>query len=234
MLEVKNVTKRYGKIIANKNLNFSIEDGSIGILMGPNGAGKSTIIKSIVGLLRYEGEITINGYSNKSIEAKKILGYVPEFPAMYDLLTVGEHIEFISRLYENYDKEYSDSLLERFDLIEKKDDLAKSLSKGMQQKLSIVTALAHKPKFILFDEPIVGLDPHAIKQIKLLFRELKAEGDTLLISTHILDSVEDYWDEVNILVKGEFAASRTKTELEEKGENLEDLFFSVTEGKNNE
>jgi len=234
MLSVKNVTKKYGKLIANSNLSFDIEDGKIGILMGPNGAGKSTIIKSIVGLLRYEGEIKINGFDNKSIEAKQILGYVPEFPAMYDLLTVGEHIEFISRLYKTFDKEYTDSLLERFDLMEKKDDLAKSLSKGMQQKLSIVCALAHKPKFVLFDEPIVGLDPHAIKEIKSLFRELKDQGATLLISTHMIDSVEDYWDEVNILVKGKIAASRTKEELDKKNENLEDLFFSITEGKNNE
>ncbi|MFA7109284.1 MAG: AAA family ATPase, partial [Sphaerochaetaceae bacterium] len=107
-------------------------------------------------------------------------------------------------------------------------------SKGMQQKLSIVCALAHKPKFVLFDEPIVGLDPHAIKEIKSLFRELKDQGATLLISTHMIDSVEDYWDEVNILVKGKIAASRTKEELDKKNENLEDLFFSITEGKNNE
>ncbi|HJB26406.1 MAG TPA: ABC transporter ATP-binding protein [Firmicutes bacterium] len=232
MFEVKNVTKRYGNVLANNNISLSVGDGQIAILLGPNGAGKSTIIKCITGLLRFEGEITIDGHPNKSIEAKRLLGYVPEMPAVYDLLTVSEHLEFIGRAYrlENWQQE-ADRLLERFELNDKKDKLGKELSKGMQQKLSICCALLHRPKVIIFDEPMVGLDPHAIKQLKEMFRELRDNGTAVLISTHMLDSVEDYWDVAHIMMNGEFAATRYRTQIEASGESLEDLFFSITEGQ---
>ena len=229
---MKNVTKRYGNVLANNNISLSVGDGQIAILLGPNGAGKSTIIKCITGLLRFEGEITIDGHPNKSIEAKRLLGYVPEMPAVYDLLTVSEHLEFIGRAYrlENWQQE-ADRLLERFELNDKKDKLGKELSKGMQQKLSICCALLHRPKVIIFDEPMVGLDPHAIKQLKEMFRELRDNGTAVLISTHMLDSVEDYWDVAHIMMNGEFAATRYRTQIEASGESLEDLFFSITEGQ---
>ena len=123
MLSVKNVTKYYGKVKANDNLSFDVEDGKIAVLLGPNGAGKSTIIKCIAGLLRFQGEIRINGNPNKSIEAKGALGYVPEMPAVYDLLTVSEHLEFIRRAYRLEDDGYAERLLERFELADKKDKL---------------------------------------------------------------------------------------------------------------
>ena len=99
MLKVEGVTKRYGKTLANDDISFSVEDGQIAVLMGPNGAGKSTMIKCIVGLLRFQGKITLNGYDNKSVEAKAQIGYIPEMPAVYDLLTVQEHMQFILRAY---------------------------------------------------------------------------------------------------------------------------------------
>ena len=225
MLSLKNVTKRYGKILANHNVSIDIPSGEIAVLLGPNGAGKSTLIKSVCGLLRYEGEISLDGADNKSLEAKSLLGYVPEMPAVYDLLTVGEHLEFIRRAYKMTDDGLGDRLLERFELFDKKDTLAKELSKGMQQKLSICCALVHRPKVVIFDEPMVGLDPHAIKQLKDIFRELKNEGASVLISTHMLDSVEDYWDSVYIMVKGQVRACRRKCDGEF---SLEELFFSVT------
>ena len=114
-------------------------------------------------------------------------------------------------------------------LWDKKDKLGKELSKGMQQKLSICCALAHKPRVIIFDEPLVGLDPHAIKELKQIFRELKAGGASVLISTHMIDSVEDYWDVANIMMNGRFAA--TKLNDGSEGQSLEDLFFEITEGK---
>ena len=234
MLEVINVTKEYGKVIANNNISFRVEDGQIAILIGPNGAGKSTIIKCISGLLRYEGKININGRDNKSLEAKSDLGYVPEMPAIYDLLTVGEHLEFIRRAYRmDKDQAFEQRLLERMQLWDKKDKLGKELSKGMQQKLSICCALVHKPRTIIFDEPMVGLDPHAIKELKEIFKELKAEGASILISTHMLDSVEDYWDVAHIMMSGSFAATKYNKEMEEQGEekSLEELFFEITEGR---
>ena len=161
-----------------------------------------------------------------------MLGYVPEMPAVYDLLTVYEHMEFIGRAYrlENWQQQ-ADQLLERFELDDKKEKLGKELSKGMQQKLSICCALLHQPQVIIFDEPMVGLDPHAIKQLKEMFRELRDRGATILISPPMLDSVEDYWDVAHIMMNGEFAATRYRTQIEESGESLEDLFFSITEGQ---
>jgi ABC-2 type transport system ATP-binding protein len=231
MLTVENVTKLYGKMVANDNISFTVRDGEIAILLGPNGAGKSTIIKCIMGLLRFKGNILVNGQSNKSLEAKRLLGYVPEMPAVYELLTVEEHMEFIRRAYRMEESPYERELLERLELWDKKDKLGKELSKGMQQKLSICCALAHRPKIIVFDEPLVGLDPHAIKELKEIFRELKAGGAALLISTHMLDSVEDYWDVAHIMVKGSFAATKINKPGDEDTQSLEELFFSITEGK---
>lgn len=230
MLKVNRVTKRYGKTIANKDLSFDVAGGQIAILLGSNGAGKSTIIKCIAGLLRFEGEILIDGLLNKSLEAKRIIGYIPEMPCLYPLLTVEEHLEFIARAYELKDWEaYAEELLKRFELEDKRKKLGSELSKGMQQKVSICCGILHRPKVIIFDEPLVGLDPHAIKELKQLLLELKKQGSALLISTHMLDSVEEYWDVAHIMKDGSFAATRTRMEMQEGEESLEDLFFSITE-----
>ncbi|MDD6033692.1 MAG: ATP-binding cassette domain-containing protein, partial [Oscillospiraceae bacterium] len=128
---------------------------------------------------------------------------------------------------ENWEAE-AEALLTRFELWDKKNKLGKELSKGMQQKVSICCALLHRPRVIIFDEPMVGLDPHAIKELKEVFRELKASGASVLISTHMLDSVEDFWDVAHIMMNGSFAATRRSGE---EGESLEQLFFAITEGE---
>ncbi len=230
MLSVRGVTKKYGKLIANDNVSFEISSGEISILLGPNGAGKSTIIKSIAGLLKFDGKIFIGEYENKSLEAKRDIGYVPEIPALYDLLTVWEHLEFIARAYslENW-RDKAQQLVERFELDDKKNKLGAELSKGMQQKVSICCGLLPNPKVILFDEPMVGLDPHGIKELKKLIVEVKNQGAAVLISTHMLDSVEEFWDSTNIMINGKIAARRTRKEIEGSGEDLEALFFKITE-----
>ena len=229
MLTVSNVTKKYGNYCANNNLSFTINDGEIGILLGPNGAGKSTIIKSISGLLRYSGKIEINGLDNRSLEAKRMLGYIPEMPALYDTLTVREHMEFIRRAYKVDNLSRVDELLERFELKDKEKKMGKELSKGMQQKVSICCALVHNPSVVIFDEPMVGLDPHAIKELKQLLRELKAEGKTVLISTHMIDTIEDYWDVAHIMMHGKIAATKHNRGDEDE-KSLDELFFEITEG----
>lgn len=234
MLTVTNVTKKYKNFLANDNLSFRIEDGEVGILLGPNGAGKSTIIKSINGLLRYDGTIEINGVDNRSLEAKRQIGYVPEIPALYDTLTVAEHMEFIRRAYKVEDVDIADKLLERFELADKKKKMGKELSKGMQQKVSICCALVHNPSVVIFDEPMVGLDPHAIKELKLMFRELKDEGKTVLISTHMIDTIEDYWDVAHIMMKGKIAATKHNRSSDLSEKSLDELFFEITEGSNKE
>ena len=236
MLTVRNVTKKYSKTLANDNISFQVRDGQIAILLGPNGAGKSTIIKCISGLLRFNGNITVDDFDNKSLEAKTKLGYIPEMPAVYDMLTVAEHLEFIRRAYKmDEDDSYGNELLKRLELDDKADKLGKELSKGMQQKLSICCALVHRPSVIIFDEPMVGLDPHAIKELKTMFAELKEQGCSLLISTHMVDSVENYWDVAHIMVNGRFAATKVNSKEAKDGEQtLEELFFSITEGAGKE
>ena len=174
MLEVQGLSKRYGKYLAVDHVSFSIPDGCVGILLGPNGAGKSTIIKSIAGLLRYDGGIGIQKMSSKSLEAKKVFAYVPEIPALFDALTVREHIEYIRKAYKSsITDEEIEGLLARFEMSDKQDKMGNELSKGMMQKVSICCALAVKPQVILFDEPMVGLDPKAIKELKEVILELK-------------------------------------------------------------
>lgn len=225
MLKVDGVTKKFGKVLANNGISLSLGEGEIGVLLGLNGAGKSTLIKCICGLLNFEGSITVGGFDCKSEAAKRLLGYVPESPALYDYLTVAEHLEFIERAYRCKNPGLKKKLLDVFELSDKTDKLGKELSKGMQQKLSICCALLHEPKLVIFDEPMVGLDPYAIKTLKNIFLELKQKGVTVIISTHILDSVENYWDKAFILSKGELKAEMTSDEGEK---SLEELFFSVT------
>lgn len=230
MLKVEHLTKKYGKVYANNDVSFEIPDGSITVLLGPNGAGKSTVIKSIIGFLRYDGIVTVDGFYNKSVEAKRLLGYVPEIPSLYPNLTVDEHLEFIARAYrlKNY-KQYKAELLERFELSDKVKKFGDELSKGMQQKLSICCALLPKPKIVLFDEPMIGLDPHAIKELKKCFEELRSEGASLLISTHMIDSIDMLWDKTIIMKSGFVVANVSKNEIEATNEKLEDIFFRITE-----
>ena len=231
MLSVNNVTKKYGKVIANENISLQIADGQIAVLLGPNGAGKSTIIKSIIGFLKYQGSVTVDGLLNKSIEAKRIMGYIPEIPSLYPNLTVDEHMEFVARAYklDNY-KGYKEELLRRFELDDKKKKFGDELSKGMQQKLSICCGLLPKPKLILFDEPMIGLDPHAIKELKSMLLELKQQGASILVSTHMIDSIEELWDTTYIMMKGRVAAVVERDQIAQGDKSLEDIFFEITEG----
>jgi ABC-2 type transport system ATP-binding protein len=229
MLTVTNLTKRYESTLAADNLSFNVDKGEVAVLLGPNGAGKSTTIKSIAGLLKFEGSITIDGMDNKTIEAKRLFGYVPETPALYDLLTVWEHMEFVGRAYGVKSwRDRADALLRRFDMDDKKEKLGKELSKGMQQKASICCALLPEPRTALFDEPMIGLDPKAIKELKAVFADLRKAGCGVLISTHIIDSVEEIWDKVLIMNKGRIVLSRTRAQLKQSGESLEDVFFRAT------
>ena len=236
MLEVRGLTKRYGKIVANDNLCFMAPAAAVTVLAGPNGAGKSTAIKAIAALLRFQGEILIDGHPNKSVEAKRLLGYVPEVPAMYEMLTVSEHLEFIARAYELDEgwKGRARELLSRFELDDKAKKLGKELSKGMQQKVSLCCALLPQPKLLLVDEPMVGLDPHGIKELKTVLQEERQRGTAILLSTHLLSSVEELWDDVLIMMEGKIGAQRSRSQVEAGSESLEELFFQITEGESRE
>jgi len=204
-----------------------VPDGRIGILLGPNGAGKSTVIKSIAGLLRYKGSIRIQGQDAGSLEAKRCFAYVPELPYMYDALTVREHIEFITRAYGvDITEAEVERLFERFELTDKQEKLGNELSKGMMQKVSICCALVINPKVILLDEPMVGLDPAAIKELKEVILELKGKGCTVLISTHMLEMVKELWDVTFVMDKGHIIGTYPRETVAD--EDLEALYFAVT------
>lgn len=227
MLEIKNLTKKYHNTLAVDNVSFIVPNGTVGILLGPNGAGKSTVIKSIAGLLRFQGSVRIQDKESSTIDAKRDFAYVPEIPNMYDALTVREHMEFIKRAYGVLvSDEEMDALLARFELLDKQDKLGNELSKGMMQKVSICCALLIQPKVILLDEPMVGLDPAAIKELKKVVLELREGGTTVLISTHMLEMVKDLWDVTFVMDKGHILGTYTRDSV--GNEDLEELFFSVT------
>ncbi|MBR3840061.1 MAG: ABC transporter ATP-binding protein [Erysipelotrichales bacterium] len=225
MIEVKNLVKDYGSVVAVDDISFVAENGRISVLLGPNGAGKSTTIKSIAGLLTHDGDILIDGHENTSIEAKKSFGYIPEVPIFYENLTVEEHIKFIGKAYklDNY-MEYADYLLEKFNLSDKKKTVAKKLSKGMTQKLSMILGLMTKPTSMMMDEPMIGLDPQAIEEVLVLLKDLKESGISILISTHIIDVINDLWDDAYIMNKGKIVRVVRREELKED-ESLKDIFF---------
>ncbi len=230
MIEVRGMTKKYGKLVANDNISLSVGSGELAVLLGPNGAGKSTLIKSVCGLLRFAGSVSIGGYENHTPEAKRLLGYVPEFPVLYPMLTVAEHLEFIAKAYRLSDWEKrAEALLRRFELEDKKKKLGKELSKGMQQKVSVCCALLPQPKAVVLDEPLVGLDPHGIRELKAVIEELRNSGCALIVSTHMIESVEENWDVTYIMVKGRIERVCRREDIR-AGQSLEDVFFEITEG----
>ena len=227
MLTVNNLTKRYGDVLANSKVTFTAEDGQITLMVGPNGAGKSTAIKCIAGLLRFQGEVLIGPYRNKTLEAKRIFGYIPELPVMYDSLTVYEHLEFIGRAYGVKDwKQRADQLLERMELSDKVKKLGKELSKGMQQKVSICCALLPRPQVVLFDEPFVGLDPKAALTLKTIMHEMCREGSAIFFSTHVLDVAEKLCNKIAIIKAGRLVADGDMETLR-GDQSLEDVFMEV-------
>ena len=235
MLKVSHVTKRYGKVIACNDVDFELAPGSVTVLLGPNGAGKSTLMKSIIGFLKYEGQIQVGVYPNKSTDARRLLGYIPEMPSLYPNLTVSEHMEFLARAYRLSDyRDRMETLFRRFELADKKKKFGDELSKGMQQKLNICLGLLPDPSVLLLDEPMIGLDPHAIKELKAMIEQMRSQGKTLLVSTHIIDSVDMLWDRTIIMQGGVVKANITREELEKDGRTLEQLYFDVTEGENGE
>jgi ABC-type multidrug transport system ATPase subunit len=234
ILEIRHLTKIFGKKTALEDLNFHLIKGEAVGLLGPNGAGKSTLIKCIVGLLRPTGgDILIAGNPRGSRQARKISAYVPEVPQLYNMLTVWEHLRFITDAYEiGRWEEKAEQLLRLFEIWEQHDEFVKALSKGMRQKLSLCCGIISGARILFLDEPMVGLDPKAIKNLKDLIQELKDEGRTLFISTHLLDPIENICSRIIVLKKGKIIADGSLEELrarlgEEKA-SLEEVFLEVT------
>jgi ABC-2 type transport system ATP-binding protein len=239
MIELKGLTKRYGNLVAVDNLNLLIPKGEIFGFIGPNGAGKTTTINMIGGILApTSGTVMICGINMESDpeKAKRKIGFIPERPYLYEKLTGMEFLKFIADLYgvgEDVFLIKSQEKLEMFFLSDWSDDLIESYSHGMKQRLVMAAALVHDPEVIIVDEPMVGLDPLAIKMVKNLFRNLAKQGATIFISTHTLKVAEDICDRIGIIHKGALIASGTpedlKREVNEKDADLEQVFIRLTE-----
>ncbi len=238
MLQTYGLVKEYKNTRAVAGLDLEIKPGEIVGLLGPNGAGKTTALRCIAGILRpTEGRIVINGSDLilEQAKAKAQLAFVPEVPSLYELLTVEEHLKFIAMCFGRLDlfEKLKDVLLERYDLDEKRNDLVATLSKGMRQKLSFACALVHDANVMLFDEPLIGVDPAGAHELKLEIVRAKNEGVAILISTHLLDTAERLCDRVIILARGKKIAEGTLSELQTissmQGRSLEDVFLKMTE-----
>lgn len=238
MLEIKNLTKRYGnsEVKAVDNLSLKLKPGEVFGFLGPNGAGKSTTIKSLVGIYPFqEGDILIDGISIKldPLHAKKHIGYVSDNHAVFERLTGREYVNHMASLYNadmNLAKERCEELTKIFKLESFIDQPIKSYSHGMKQKVSVIAALAHNPKLWVLDEPLTGLDPQSAYQLKKVMRKHADQGNTVFFSSHILDVVENLCDRCCIIKKGKLQGVYDLAELKEKNESLEDLFMNVIYG----
>jgi len=232
MIEIKNVTKKYGNKKAVDNVSFTVNDGDIFAFIGHNGAGKTTLIKSIVGIHDFdEGDILIDGMSikEKPVECKKIMAYVPDNPETYEHMKAIDYINFICDMYET-DKETREKNINKyakmFEMEDKLNDTIDSFSHGMKQKVVLISALAHDPKILIMDEPFVGLDPKAVFDIKEILNEMVKENKIVFYSTHILDVAEKLCSRVAIIKKGELVKSGSMKEI--KGDkSLENVFMEL-------
>ncbi len=236
MLEIRNLTKKYGSKKAVDQLSLTIHEGEIYGFIGHNGAGKTTTIKACCGIMDFdEGEIYINGMSVKQnpLECKKILSYIPDNPDLYEFLSGIKYLNFIADVYGVSSKDRNERIKEYADMFELTKDLAQPISAyshGMKQKLAIIAALIHKPKLLIMDEPFVGLDPKAAHTVKQLMRQLCDEGGAIFFSTHVLEVAEKLCDKVAIIKGGQLIMEGTMEEV--KGNtSLEDVFLEL-EGEN--
>ena len=232
MIEIKNVTKKYGNKKAVDNVSFNVEDGDIFAFIGHNGAGKTTLIKSIVGIHDFdEGDILIDGMSIKDypVECKKLMAYVPDNPETYEHMKAIDYINFICDMYE-VDTEIREKNISKyakiFEIEDKLNDTIDSFSHGMKQKVVLISALAHDPKILIMDEPFVGLDPKAVFDIKEILNEMVKENKIVFYSTHILDVAEKLCSRVAIIKKGKLVKSGSMKEI--KGDkSLENVFMEL-------
>jgi ABC-2 type transport system ATP-binding protein len=233
MIEIRDLTKRYGDFTAVDNLSLDASAGHIFGFLGPNGAGKTTTIRIIAGLsLPTSGSVRVNGIDvrEEPVRAKSVMGYVPDRPYLYEKLTGRELLHFVADLYRKDWRTCEPRAVEMlrwFGLGDWIDARIENLSHGMKQKLVIVSSLVHDPAVLVIDEPMVGLDALAQRQVKQLFRRLADEGKTIFLTTHTLSVAEAVCDRIAIINRGRIVATGTTAELK-KESALEDVFLELT------
>ena len=232
MLQIKNLTKRYGDKLAVDNLSLHIMPGEIYGFIGHNGAGKTTTIKACTGILNFEeGDILIDGVSikEKPLECKKQMAYIPDNPDMYDFMTGIGYLNFIADIFD-VPEEVRDELIDKYaDAFEIKDNLGQLISEyshGMKQKLAIISAWIHEPKLVIMDEPFVGLDPKASHILKQMMRKMCDDGGAIFFSTHVLEVAEKLCVKVAIIKGGRLVKAGIMEQV--KGdESLESVFLDL-------
>ena len=238
MIEAVGLTKFYGRTEALSGLSFQVAPGEIVGLVGPNGAGKTTSLRMLCGMIPpTKGLVRIGGFlvQEEPIAAKRLLAFIPDEPRLFDYLTVTEHLRFLARVYQLGDVGARiATLLEEFELADRAHDLPSTLSRGMRQKVAICCGFLHNPQAIFFDEPLTGLDPIAIRRIKDAILRRAGDGAAILVSSHLLDLVEEPCDRFLILNKGQSVAWGTREEILRRfpklgaGSSLEDIFLEAT------
>ena len=237
MIEVKNITKKYGKAVAVDNISFNIEEGEIVGLLGPNGAGKSTTMNIITGFIEQtEGDVIIDGYNTlkKPKKAKKEIGYMPEGVPLYTDLTVKEFVSYMAEIKQVNKKERKgkvEKIIEKTGLKDVEKKLIKNLSRGYKQRVSMAGALVGEPKILILDEPTVGLDPKQITEIRSMIKELGKEH-TIILSSHILSEVSQICNKVIIINKGKIVAIDTPENLENKVTKNNCIYVTVEDKEN--
>jgi ABC-2 type transport system ATP-binding protein len=238
MIELVNVSKRYGTKLAVENLNLEIKAGELFAFLGPNGAGKTTTIKMICGLLfPSAGEVKVGGFDvvKNGDRARELLSYVPDQPYLYEKLSGREFLRFIAELYglttESADRRIAE-MIELFNLRDFIDDLTERYSHGMRQRTVFAAALVHQPKVLIVDEPTVGLDPRSIRLLKNLLRNEAKRGTTVFLSTHSLDVAQELADRIGIVDHGRLITCGSLESLRKQAAldgSLEDVFLKLTE-----
>ena len=235
MIEVKNLIKKFNGVTALDGISLRVNEGEVFAYLGPNGAGKTTTVNILATLLKpTTGKATVAGYdvNKEDMEIRRLIGYLPEDFGLYPSLTVYENLNFAAGLYrinKNERKDKIGELLEFFDLGEKKDVLAYTLSKGMKQKVGIARAMINNPEILFLDEPTSGLDPGMAREVLKMILRLKEGGKTILMATHLLARAEQVCDSIALIDKGKILCagkiSDIKTKL--KAKTLEDVYFGV-------
>ena len=237
-VELKNVVKRYNEIQAVNNLDLTIKPGEIFGLLGPNGSGKSTTLKMLLGLVQPDsGSVQVLGLNVRDdpVAVKRIVGYAPESPRLYEFLTGIEFLDFIGDIYGIQTEEKKTRIneyLKALQLEGREGDMISSYSEGMKQKIALIAAFLHKPKLLILDEPLNALDPRSARIIKDFLHKLKLQGVTTIMSTHILEIAQAVCDRVGIMYQGKLLALGNMDQLREMSKmpssGLEDIFLKLT------
>ena len=240
MIEVEALIKTYGSVQAVQGLSLAVRSGEILGLVGPNGAGKTTTLRCMTGIIPpTSGRVRIDGFDLEAqpLEAKRRLAFVPDEPRLFDYLTAWDHLVMTSRLYGVADgPARSKILLEEFELGDRRNSYPSELSRGMKQKLMVAMALVHRPKAMLLDEPLTGLDPAAMRRMKTRIRDCAKDGVAVILSSHMLHLVEELCGRVVVVVRGKKVLDGTLEEIRRASPglagdaDLETIFMNAVEG----